>query len=58
MINDKYITKFVIINLGLDSDRIRIQQQAGSGSGFSKLLGSGFGFIEYKFEILIFAVLL
>jgi hypothetical protein len=39
-----FFTNFVIINLGLDPDQIRIQQQAGSGSGFRKIHGSGFGF--------------
>jgi hypothetical protein len=32
----KFLTNFVIINLGLDLDRIRTQQKAGSGSRFNK----------------------
>jgi hypothetical protein len=47
-----FFTNFVIINLGLDPDQIRIQQQAGSGSGFRKIHGSGFGFSEYGSETL------
>ena len=41
--NFKFFLHFVIKKFGLDLDpgRIQIQQQAGSGSGFSKILGSG-----------------
>jgi hypothetical protein len=44
---------FVIINLGLDPDPhcIRTQQQAGSGSGFSKIPESGFS--DYGSETLV-----
>jgi hypothetical protein len=48
MPNYNIFTSFVIINPGLllDPDWIRSQQQAGSGSGFSKI--PGFGFSEYE----------
>jgi hypothetical protein len=37
-----FVTNFFMKNLGLDPDRIRIQQKARTGSGFSKIPGSGF----------------
>jgi hypothetical protein len=48
----KFFFYFVTANLGLDPDWIRIQQQAGSGFGFSKISGSGSGLIEYGSETL------
>jgi hypothetical protein len=41
-----------IIIFFLDPDRIRFQLQAGSGSVFSKIPGSGSGFSEYGSETL------
>jgi hypothetical protein len=46
----KFITNFVIINLGLHW--IRIQQQT-EGSGFSRTPGSGSGFSGYRSETLL-----
>jgi hypothetical protein len=44
----KYFNNFVKQNLGLEPDRIRIQQQQGSRSGFSKIHGSRSGESEYE----------
>jgi hypothetical protein len=55
--NCKSVNNFVIKNLGPDPDWIRIQQQLGTRSGFSKIPGSGYGFSEFgskhkKYELL------
>jgi hypothetical protein len=49
-----FFTNFVVMNLGLDTDPdwLLIQQQAGSGSGYSKIPGSVTGPSEYGSETL------
>ncbi len=50
ILNQKFF--FILKKLGLDPDWIWIQQQPGSGSGCSKMYGSGSGFGEYGSETL------